>query len=313
MRNILVTGGAGFIGSNLALALQRKYPEAQIVIVDDFRSGDFRNLQAYRGDFVAADVSRLDWMGQFKDLSFDAIFHLASITDTTVHDQLLQTHDNVEGFRRVLDFAASSQTPVVYASSAATYGIGAGLMSESQTPAPANVYAFSKVQLDNLARWRGRRRPSWKIVGVRYFNVYGPRESHKKAAASMIYQLYLQMKKGQRPRVFRAGEQKRDFVYVKDVVECTIGALNAPQSAVYNCGSGQAFSFNEIIAELNRNLGTKLEPDYFENPYSFYQPHTEADLTLTRKELQFTPQYPPARGIADYVGILEGRSNLEES
>jgi ADP-L-glycero-D-manno-heptose 6-epimerase len=307
MRNILVTGGAGFVGSNLTLALQERHPKAMIVVVDDFRSGDFKNLQGFQGDFVAADVSRLDWPSQFRDTVFDAIFHEASITDTTVHDQFLQVHDNVEGFRRLLDFAAPNQTPIVYASSAATYGIGSTIMREEQPAAPANVYAFSKVQLDNLARHYASRQPSWKIVGVRYFNVYGPREAHKKAAASMIYQLYLQMKSGRRPRVFKAGEQKRDFVYVKDVVRLTMEALSAPHSTVYNCGSGQAYSFNEIITELNRNLRTDLAPDYFENPYTFYQPHTEADLTLARNELKYNPEYSPAAGIADYVAILEGR------
>lgn len=310
MRNILVTGGAGFIGSNLTLALQTQFPEAFIVVADDFRSGNFKNLQGFRGDFVAADVARLDWKGQFKDLGFDAIFHLASITDTTVHDQLLQAHDNIEGFRRVLEFAAPTQTPIVYASSAATYGMGATIMRESQTPAPANIYAFSKVQLDNLARHYAARRPAWRIVGLKYFNVYGPREAHKQAAASMIFQLYLQMKAGQRPRVFRNGEHKRDFVYVKDVVACTIQAARASRSGLYNCGSGTATSFNEIIAELNKNLGTRLEPDYFDNPYgSFYQSHTEADMTLTKKELDYQPRFTPVSGMADYVAILEGKAS----
>jgi ADP-L-glycero-D-manno-heptose 6-epimerase len=308
MQNILVTGGAGFIGSNLTLRLQEQHPKARIVVIDDFRSGHFKNLEGFRGDFVAADISRLDWATQFKDRIFDAIFHEACITDTTIHDQFLQVHDNVEGFRRLLEFAATHHTPVVYASSAATYGIGSTRMKEDQPPAPANVYAFSKVQVDNLARSFTRQHPSWKIVGVRYFNVYGPREGHKKAAASMIYQLYLQMKAGKRPRVFRAGEQKRDFVYVEDIVNCTINALSAPHSAIYNCGSGQAFSFNEVISELNKNLGTKLDPEYFENPYSFYQPHTEADLTLARNELKYQPEYPPAAGIARYVAHLEGRT-----
>jgi ADP-L-glycero-D-manno-heptose 6-epimerase len=308
MQSILVTGGAGFIGSNLALTLQETHPNARITVVDDFRSGDFKNLQGFRGDFVAADISRLDWETQFRDRTFDAIFHEASITDTTVHDQFLQTHDNVEGFRRLLEFARPSQTRVVYASSAATYGIGsAGAMKEDQPAAPANVYAFSKVQLDNLARQYAREHNAWRIMGVRYFNVYGPREVHKKAAASMIYQLYAQMKSGKRPRVFKHGEHRRDFVYVKDVVKMTMGALNAPKSGVYNCGSGVAFSFNEVIAELNRNLGTKLEPDYFDNPYSFYQPHTEADLTAAKNDLKYLPEYPPAKGIADYVSVLERR------
>jgi ADP-L-glycero-D-manno-heptose 6-epimerase len=195
---------------------------------------------------------------------------------------------------------------VVYASSAATYGIASGVNREDQPPAPANIYAFSKVQLDNLGRRFARRNSAWKIVGLRYFNVYGPREPHKGAAASMIYQLYRQMKAGKRPRVFKAGEHKRDFVYVKDVVAMTIAAVGAPRSDIFNCGSGHPFSFNEVIAELNRCLGTSLEPEYFENPYSFYQPHTEADMAKARNELNFSPQYPPGRGIADYLGLLEG-------
>ena len=307
MQNILVTGGAGFIGSNLTLALQSKYPDARIVVIDDFRSGDFRNLQGFRGDFVTADVSRLDWKEQFGERQFDAIFHEASITDTTVHDQFLQSHDNIEGFRKLLAFARPTQTPVVYASSAATYGIAAGVNREDQPAAPANIYAFSKVQLDNLARACAARHPNWRIVGLRYFNVYGPREPHKKAAASMIYQLYCQMKAGKRPRVFRGGEHKRDFVYVKDVVALTMHALTAKQSSIFNCGSGHPFSFNEVIAELNKHLGTSLEPEYIDNPYSFYQPHTEADMSKAKAELGFEPQFPPTKGIADYVGILEGK------
>jgi ADP-L-glycero-D-manno-heptose 6-epimerase len=308
MQRILVTGGAGFIGSNLTLALQERHPQAEITVIDDFRSGDFRNLRGFRGDLVTADISRLDWHARFGTGGFDAIFHEASITDTTQHDQFLQAHDNIEGFRRLLEFAAQTHTPVVYASSAATYGIASGVNREDQPPAPANVYAFTKVQLDNLARLHARAHSAWKIVGLRYFNVYGPGEAHKKAAASMIFQLFQQMKSGRRPRVFRAGEQRRDFVYVKDVVAMTIAALNAPRSDIYNCGSGVSFSFNEVIASLNEALGTSLEPEYFENPYPFYQPHTEADMTKAKAELNFIPQYPPAKGIAEYAAILKGRS-----
>src|SRR4029453_12015120 len=103
--NFVITGGAGFVGSNLPLALQEKFPDASLTVIDDFRSGDFKNLVGYRGDVVAQNLASLDWRDQFGDQKFDAIFHLASITDTTNHDQFEQVHDNVESFRRILNFA----------------------------------------------------------------------------------------------------------------------------------------------------------------------------------------------------------------
>lgn len=301
MRAVLVTGGAGFIGSNLVLEIQARFPEAWITVVDDFRSGDFKNLRGFRGDVVAADVSRLDWEKQFGKPRWDAVFHLASITDTTEHDQRLQVHDNVEGFRRVLEFVESKGTPVIYASSAATYGIGGGVNREEDEAAPANVYAFSKAVLDNLARRYAAVDPGWKIVGLRYFNVYGPREGHKGLSASMIFHLARQMHEGKAPRLFKFGEQKRDFVYVKDVVACTLAALEAGRSGIYNVGLGRPRSFNELVAVLNGVLGMSWEPEYFDNPYSFYQPHTEADLSRTRTELGYEPKFSLEEGVRDYA------------
>src|SRR5204863_5289156 len=118
VNSILVTGGAGFIGSNLVLTLQERMPNARLTVIDDFRSGDFKNLAGYRGDFVAQNLATLDWREQFADEKFDAIFHLASITDTTNHDQFEQVHDNVESFRKILNFARSTKTRIIYASSA---------------------------------------------------------------------------------------------------------------------------------------------------------------------------------------------------
>src|SRR5205814_8556083 len=150
--NLIVTGGAGFIGSNLTLALQEKFPEAHLMVIDDFRSGNFKNLAGYRGDFVAQNLATLDWHAQFGTEKFDAIFHLASITDTTVHDQFVQVHDNVESFRRLLNFARSTRTRVIYASSASTYGAATTASVEANgAAAPANAYAFSKVIMDNIA------------------------------------------------------------------------------------------------------------------------------------------------------------------
>ena len=304
--NLLVTGGAGFVGANLVLELQDRFRNCRLTVIDDFRSGDFKNLAGYRGDFVAADLARLNWKEQFGDEKFDAIFHLASITDTTNHNQFEQTHDNVESFRRLLTFARLNRSRVIFASSASIYGATTDASAESTTAAPANIYAFSKAIMDNLATRLAQENPDWIIIGVRYFNVYGPREAHKGVPASMIYHLSQQMRAGQRPRIFKHGEQRRDFVYVKDVVEGTIGALDANGSGIYNLGSGQARSFNELVFILNLVLGTNFEPDYFDNPHAHYQNFTQADLSYARSALGYAPQFPLEAGVADYMKWLYG-------
>ena len=302
--NFIVTGGAGFIGSNLTLALQEKFPDARITVIDDFRSGNFKNLAGYRGDLIAQNLATLDWQKQFGDETFDTIFHLASITDTTNHDQLEQVHDNVESFRRILNFARPTKTRIVYASSAATYGPATEASVESTGAAPANVYAFSKVIMDNIATRAAAESPDWIIVGLRYFNVYGPREAHKGVPASMVYHLSRQMKARQRPRIFKHGEQKRDFVYVKDIVEGSIRALEAQGSGIYNLGSGQARSFNELVDVLNKCLGTNFQPDYIDNPHAHYQNFTQADLTNARSALGYEPRFPLEEGVRDYMQWL---------
>lgn len=302
--NFVITGGAGFVGSNLTLGLQEKFPKARLTVIDDFRSGDFKNLAGYRGDFVAQDLARLDWQAQFGDEQFDAIFHLASITDTTNHDQFQQVHDNVESFRRILRFARPTKTRIIFASSAATYGATSQASVESNGAAPANVYAFSKAIMDNLAVRAASESPKWIIVGLRYFNVYGPREAHKGVPASMIYHLSKQMKAGQRPRIFKHGEQKRDFVYVKDIVAGSMSALEARSSGIYNLGCGEARTFNELVNILNQALGTHFEADYIDNPHAHYQNFTQADLSRVRSALGYEPRFPLEEGVKDYMKWL---------
>ena len=302
--NLVITGGAGFIGSNLTLSLQEKFPDAKLTVIDDFRSGDFKNLDGYRGDFVAQDLATLDWRQQFEDEKFDAIFHLASITDTTNHDQFEQVHDNVESFRRILNFARPTKTRIIYASSASIYGAAKDPSVESTGAAPANVYAFSKAIMDNLAIGEMKESPEWIIIGLRYFNVYGPREAHKGVPASMVYHLSRQMKAGQRPRIFKHGEQKRDFVYVKDVVAGSVRGLDAQQSGIYNLGFGQARSFNELVEVLNKSLSLNLAPDYIDNPHAHYQNFTQADLSRARKILGYEPRFPLEEGVKDYMEWL---------
>jgi len=300
-KHVVITGGAGFVGSNLVHEMAKRYPEADLTVVDDFRSGSFKNLEGFKGDVIAADLTNLEVKKYFGGRKVDLVFHLASITDTTDHNQFRQTHDNVESWRNLLNYFEGRKTRLVYASSAATYGIAAGVNKVDQDPKPANVYAFSKVQLDNLARRFAKENPSQVVVGLRYFNVYGPRENHKGAASSMILQLAQQIRRGQAPRIFKHGEQIRDFVYVKDIVNCTILAAKARTSGIYNAGSGVPRSFNDIIANLNRVLNTQWQPEYIDNPHAHYQPHTEADLSLTTKALRYTPKFTLEKGIDDYA------------
>jgi ADP-L-glycero-D-manno-heptose 6-epimerase len=221
-----------------------------------------------------------------------------------LHDQFIQTHDNVESFRRLLNFARPNKTRIVYASSASTYGTATTASVESNGAAPSNIYAFSKAIMDNLANREAKENASWIIVGLRYFNVYGPREAHKGVPASMVLHLAQQMKAGQRPRIFKQGDQKRDFVYVKDIVEGSMLALEAKQSGIYNLGSGQARSFNELVDVLNKCLGTKFQPDYIENPHAHYQNFTEADLENVCGALGYQPQFSLERGVKDYLDWL---------
>ncbi len=300
MKSILITGGAGFIGSNLTLDLQEAYPDAEITVIDDFRSADFKNLEGFRGEVIARDLTTFSLRDRLGAPAFDAVYHLASITDTRELDARLQTHDNVESFANLIEYLREAPCPLVYASSAATYGIRAGINRESDTPAPANPYAFSKAMMDNIARKWMKREPDWRIVGLKYFNVYGPREAHKGVPASMIYHLAGQMRQGQRPRIFKMGEQMRDFVYVRDIVRYTRAASEAPESAILNAGTGTPRSFNDLVGILNQVLGTDLEPEYIDNPFAFYQPHTEADMSRTREVLGIGPEYSLEKGVQDY-------------
>ena len=287
-KKYLVTGGAGFIGSNIAKTLEAEGHE--VAVLDDFsKNGHFKNLIGFKGDVITCDE--------------------AAITDTTVMDQKVMMEQNVEAFKNLLEFAAENDIKkVVYASSAATYGNGPVPNVETQPTHPENVYGFSKVIMDNVARQFAEDNNDMKIIGLRYFNVYGPGEYHKGKMASMVYQLYNQMKAGQRPRVFKHGEQQRDFVYVKDIVKINMCALkNGKETGVFNAATGVPRDYNDIIACLNKELGTNLEPEYIDNPYPFFQLKTQADITKSKEKLGYEPDYTLEKGIADYVAILEGR------
>lgn len=295
----LVTGGAGFIGSNLCWELAAR--GWQVVALDDFSAGTFENLRGFPGDVVAADFGNTDYWSK-RVGKIDAVFHQAAISDTTVMDQRLMMTVNVESFRNLLTWAAKAKVKkVVYASSAATYGDAPVPQREDADPRPMNVYGFSKCVMETV----GTSAKGVKAVGLRYFNVFGARETHKNKTASMIWQLALQMKAGRRPRVFEHGEQYRDFIYVKDVVDANIRAFEKAAPGVYNACTGRKTDFNGVIASLNTTLGTNLQPEYFKNPYSFYQNETLGDPAKAQKAFGFRSQWTTERAIPDYIGGLK--------
>lgn len=292
----LVTGGAGFIGSNLARHLSQL--QYQVTVLDNFSSGKEKNLTGWKGKRVDGDVSNAALM-EFLPDRFDVIFHQAAITDPRFPDDAETLRQNIEGFRLVLRLARRQEAKLIYASTASLYGNGPSPQQEDQPKELLSAYAQSKLIMDEMACHHFR---DTHIVGLRYFNVFGPGEENKGRPASMIYHLTRQMKAGHRPRIFKMGEQKRDHIYVKDCILANVKAMTAP-SGIYNVGTGVATSFNEVIALLNETLGTCLEPEYFDMPYKpkTYQMETAADTTRARTFLGFQAAYTLREAIREYV------------
>ncbi len=294
----LVTGGAGFIGSNLALELEKQGHE--VTVIDNFLTGNKNNLNRFNGKFIEADVSGNNFN---IDGSFDAIFHEAAITDPRYPNDDETYNKNVNGFKNMIKIAKKNNAKLVYASTASLYGNGPTPMKENQEKEILSSYGKSKLVMDNIA---SKLFDKMHIVGLRYFNVFGPREKYKGRAASMVYHLGKQIKAGKNPRIFKYGEQKRDHIYVKDAVDATILALDA-KIGVYNVGTGIATNFNDLIKILNEVLGKNFKPEYFDMPYNpkTYQSNTQADTKKAKQFLGFKAKWKLKDGIGDYFDFLD--------
>jgi ADP-L-glycero-D-manno-heptose 6-epimerase len=289
---IVVTGGAGFIGSNLVRALNESGYDSLLVVDDLSRGEKFENLVDCR---IADYLDKEDFLARIaadKELGplIEHVFHLGACTDTREWDGRLMIRSNFEYSKALLHYCLERRLPLTYASSAAVYGASTTFRERPEWERPLNVYGYSKLLFDEYVR-RAAATAVSPVVGLRYFNVYGPHEAHKGPMASMAYHLNRQLEEEGGMRLFRGshgygdGEQRRDFVYVEDAVAVNLWCLETGgRSGIYNVGTGRSQSFNELARAIAAwHGGGRIE--YIEFPEKLeaaYQSFTEADLAALR-------------------------------
>ena len=289
---IIVTGGAGFIGSNLVIGLNA-IGRDDILLVDDLTDGTkFRNLVDCRiMDYwdIEQLTAALTNKKLFKD-KIDVVFHQGACSTTTEWDGRYMMRNNYEYSKQLLHFCLENNSPFIYASSGSVYGINEKFREDEENECPVNVYGYSKYLFDNYVRRIAKNTKS-QVVGLRYFNVYGPREGHKQSMASVVYHFNRQLLSSGRVKLFRGsdrysdGEQRRDFIHVDDVVSVNLWFFQQPgQSGIYNVGTGKSRSFNDVARGVIEWHGKgEIEyVDFPENLKNSYQSFTEADISLLR-------------------------------
>lgn len=330
---IIVTGGAGFIGSNIVAGLNRRGIN-DILVVDDLTDGDkFVNL-------VGADIADYMHKDEFRERvltdglgRIEAVFHQGACSDTTERDGHYMMDNNYRVTLELFRYCQTKSVPLIYASSAAVYGAGPSYEEDPANEAPLNVYGYSKYLFDQvLRRHLGSLRAP--VVGLRYFNVYGPNEQHKGRMASVARHNMMQYASEGHVRLFGGwdgydnGAQVRDFVYIDDVVDVNLFFLDTPSvSGVFNCGTGRAQPFNDVAMSVVNAMrrhdgldelelahmveqGTIRYIPFPEDLKGRYQSHTQASLERLR-EAGFTQGFRDVRdGVNAYVDVLKQRGQL---
>lgn len=314
---LLVTGGAGFIGSNVVAALNDA-GRTDIAVNDVLGDGGkWRNLAKRQLADVVAPADLFHWLDGRK---LDTVIHLGAISDTTATDADLVIDTNFRLSLRLLDWCTSARVPFIYASSAATYGAGAGGFSDDWSPAalkrlkPMNLYGWSKQLFDLAVVERSAKKeklpPQW--AGLKFFNVFGPNEYHKGEMMSLVAKRFDDAKNGRSVRLFKShrqgiedGDQKRDFIYVDDAVSVVRWLMETPSaSGIFNVGTGQARSFRDMIAALFRALGLESKIEYVDMPAAIrgqYQYFTEAEVGNLRRAGYNTGFTALEEGVKRYV------------
>ncbi|WP_028109352.1 ADP-glyceromanno-heptose 6-epimerase [Ferrimonas futtsuensis] len=310
---IIVTGGAGFIGSNLVKMLNNQ-GRTDILVVDELEDGTkFVNL----ADCDIADYLEKDRFLELVKAGHDfgdveAVFHEGACSSTTEWNGRYMMENNYEYSKVLLHYCLDRKIPFLYASSASVYGMGPVFKEDRAHEKPLNVYGFSKFQFDQYVR---RLLPTFdsQVVGFRYFNVYGPREQHKGGMASVAFHLNTQIHQGENPKLFgaydgyEAGGQTRDFIYVGDVCQVNLWAWQEKaESGIYNLGTGAAEPF-QAVADAVIDFHGKGQVEYIDFPDKLkgrYQSFTEADMAKLRAAGYDRPFKTVAQGVAEYLAWL---------
>jgi ADP-L-glycero-D-manno-heptose 6-epimerase len=295
---LLVTGGAGFIGSNVVAALNDA-GRSDVTVCDVLgHDGKWRNLAKRQLADILPPAGLMDWL---KGRRLDAVVHLGAISETTATDGDLVIETNFRLSMRLLDWCTASATPFIYASSAATYGDGAQGFSDGQSIdalkmlRPMNLYGWSKHLFDTAVAERAAKRdklpPQW--AGLKFFNVFGPNEYHKGAMMSVLARRFDDVKTGRPVQLFKShregiadGDQRRDFIYVDDAVRVVMWLLATPSaSGLFNVGTGHARSFKDLIVAAYAALAAKPNIQYVDMPEAIrdsYQYFTQSDVDRLR-------------------------------
>ena len=323
MSYIIVTGAAGFIGSRLVAGLNRRGLR-EIIVVDNLQqSGKFSNLV---GCEIADYVDQAAFFSVLQKLegNVEAVFHQGACSDTMESDGRYMMENNYAYSRRLLDWCQEEEVPLIYASSASVYGAGPEFREERRSEKPLNIYGYSKFLFDQYVRNVIPIKNS-QIAGLRYFNVYGPNETHKGRMASVALHAWQQLHGEGRVKLFVGsggysdGEQRRDFVYVDDVVAVNLWLLERRDvSGIFNCGTGKAQSFNRlavaVINAVNRTNLTLHEIvakgliEYVPFPEALkgkYQSFTEADMSRIKAAGYPGEFMNVEQGVAAYIKEMQ--------